>query len=72
MSKDKVATPTNKTVANAEPVYSASEIAANARRLFGCGPDIASAALACSNITDCTVEQARAIIKKFAERKVNN
>lgn len=72
MSKDKVATATNKTAANAEPVYSASEIAANARRLFGCSIDIASAALARENIKTCTVEQARAIIKKFAERKVNN
>ena len=53
-----------------EPKYTASEISANAQRLFGCSVDIATAALAFSSVSEATLTDAKRIIKGFAERKV--
>lgn len=53
-----------------EPTYDAQEIAANAQQLFGYSVDIATAALAFNRVERTTIEEARAIIKGFAERKV--
>lgn len=52
------------------PVYDAAEIAANAPRLFGYNSDLATAALAYNKIARCSLNQAKQIIKDFAERKV--
>ncbi|MBR1566698.1 MAG: hypothetical protein IJ649_08040 [Oscillospiraceae bacterium] len=54
-----------------EPVYDAAEIAQNSKRLFGYGVDLAKAALDFNNVNACTLEEAKRIIKEFAERKVN-
>lgn len=53
-----------------ESVYSAAEIAAAAKGLFGYSQDIATAALRCGGVSECTLSEARRIIKVFAERKV--
>lgn len=53
-----------------EQTYAASEIAANAPRLFGYSVDIASAAFIYTKIERCTLEKAKKLIKEFAERKV--
>lgn len=50
--------------------YSAAELAQNAQRLFGCSRDIATAALRYNRIRSSTVDEARKIIKAFAERKI--
>lgn len=60
----------NSAVAETQPIYSAAELSANAPRLFGQSIDIASAALDFAKIKECTIEEARNIIKEFAERKV--
>ena len=53
-----------------ESVYAADEIAANATRLFGCSVDIARAALAFNHVETCTINEAKRLIREFAERKV--
>lgn len=53
-----------------EITYKASEIAANAQRLFGYSPDLARAAFAYNKVDRCTLEKARQLIRNFAERKV--
>lgn len=50
--------------------YSAAELAQNAPRLFGCSRDVAAAALRYNKIRSSTVDEARKIIKAFAERKI--
>lgn len=54
-----------------EPVYAVAEIAANASRLFGYSVDLARAAFAFNKVERCSLEEAKKIIKEFAERKVN-
>lgn len=51
-------------------VFEASEIAKHAPQLFGYSVDIATAAFDYSGITSCTLDEARKVIKSFAERKV--
>lgn len=51
-------------------IYAVAEIVANASTLFTVSPDIASAALSHAGITECTIDQARKVVKAFAERKV--
>lgn len=53
-----------------EEVYDASEIAANAKGLFGFHSDLAAAAFKCAGVTRCTLKEAQNVIKQFAERKV--
>ena len=56
----------------AEPSrYTAKEIARNAPALFGYSVDIAAAALETAKIGMATIDEAKSIIKAFAERKVN-
>lgn len=50
--------------------YDAVELATHARRLFDCHPDIADAALRCAGVTRCTIDQAQALVREFADRKV--
>lgn len=70
MAKDKEPVKVAETQAATEPVYDAAEIAANAEALFGCHPDIATAALKCAGIEHCELAKAKSIIRAFAERKV--
>lgn len=51
-------------------IYSASEIIANAGTLFTQPPDIVSAALTHAGIKETSIDQARKVVKAFAERKV--
>lgn len=53
-----------------EPTYEVDEIAKNAPRLFGYSIDIATAAFDINNVKRCTLEEAKRLIKEFAERKV--
>lgn len=53
-----------------EPVYDAVEIAENSKRLFGYGVDLATAAFDYNKVNACTLEEAKRLIKEFAERKV--
>ena len=50
--------------------YDVAEIAANAPRLFGYSIDLATAAFAYNGTKRCTLDEAKGIIKAFAERKV--
>ena len=50
--------------------FDAREISQNALRLFGYSTDLATAAFEVSGVKRCTLEEARKIIKDFAERKV--
>lgn len=61
---------TTPTVSVEEPIYEATEIAANAPSLFGHSVDIATAALDYNHLTKCTLNKAKQVIKEFAERKV--
>ena len=63
--------PTNtQAVQEEEPTYEASEIAANAPRLFGYSADLATAAFKVTGTERCTLTAARKIIKDFAEKRV--
>jgi hypothetical protein len=62
--------PTDTQVAQAEPTYEATEIAANAPRLFGYNVDIATAAFKVSGTERATLTDAKKIIKDFAEKRV--
>ena len=53
-----------------EPVYDAAEIAANSKRLFGYGVDLATAAFDYNKVNACTIEEAKRLIQEFAERRV--
>ena len=61
--------PTATPVVQAE-TYEATEIAANAPRLFGYSIDIATAALKVAGIDRCTLADAKKTIKEFAEKRV--
>ncbi len=68
--------PTDKVVKEAAPVvaestYAPAEIAAVAPERLGYSQDIALAALTLDGKSTYTLNGARAIIKNFAERKVN-
>ncbi|MGI6224823.1 MAG: hypothetical protein ACOYJ1_01070 [Peptococcales bacterium] len=51
-------------------IYSAAEFVNNAKALFDASPDIAAAALDHSGFKEGTIDQARKVVKAFAERKV--
>lgn len=58
----------------AQPVaetYDVKEIAENAQHLFGYSSDLATAAFTLAGKKTCTLDEAKRIIKEFAERKVN-
>ncbi len=50
--------------------FDADDIAQNAPRLFGYSNDLATAALEVAGVKRCTLDEAKQIIKDFAERKV--
>lgn len=58
-----------KEAAQAAPVYSAAELAAN-HRMFGVNRDIVVAALKQAGKTFATVSEAKVIIDKYKSRKV--
>jgi hypothetical protein len=50
--------------------FDAEEIAQNADHLFGYSHDLAATALELAGVKRCTLDDAKQIIKEFAERKV--
>ena len=70
MAKEKEKTEAVVETAAQESVFDAAEIAANARELFGYSIDLANAAFDVNHVERCTLNEAKRIIKEFAERKV--
>ena len=56
--------------ASRESVYSASELAANAKKVFGTRQECVAAALKAAGKTECTVTEAKEIVGKFLKREV--
>ncbi len=59
-----------KQTAKISGAFSADELAANAKRLFDCSPDIVRAALKMKRISECTVDEAKTIVDAFAKKGV--
>lgn len=53
-----------------ESVYPASELAANAKKVFGTRQECVAAALKAAGKTECTVTEAKGIVGKFLKREV--
>lgn len=53
-----------------ESVYSAGELAANAKKVFGTRQECVAAALKAAGKTECTVTEAKMIVEKFLKREV--
>ncbi len=53
-----------------ESVYPVSELAANAKKVFGTRQECVAAALKAAGKTECTVTEAKEIVKKFLKREV--
>ena len=53
-----------------DPVYSAGEFAANARKIFGTRQECVVAALKAAGKSECTVSEAKQIVEKFLKREV--
>ncbi len=51
-------------------VYTASELAAQAREIFGAAPEAVTAALKTAGIQSASVEDAKKIVKEFLGREV--
>lgn len=56
--------------ASQESVYSASELAANAKKVFGTRQECVAAALKAAGKTECTVTEAKEIVGEFLKREV--
>ena len=56
--------------ASQESIYPASELAANARKVFGTRQECVAAALKAAGKTECTVTEAKEIVRKFVKREV--
>lgn len=53
-----------------ESVYSANELAANARKLFGTRQECVVAALRAAGKSECTVSETKKIVEKFLKKEV--
>lgn len=56
--------------AASDPVYSASEFADNAKKIFGTRQECVVAALKAAGKSECTVSEAKMIVGKFLKREV--
>ncbi|MCI8692632.1 MAG: hypothetical protein HFH91_07815 [Lachnospiraceae bacterium] len=56
--------------ASYEPVYTAHELAANAKKVFGTKQECVAAALKAAGKTECTVAEAKGIVEKFLRKEV--
>ena len=71
------ATPKTGTVAaktgtkNNASVYTARELAENAKALFNTMPECVTAALRFAGVTVCTIEEAKIIVKNFLNQEVD-
>lgn len=62
--------PKKKPKVEKESAYPVSELAANAKKLFGTRQECAEAALRAAGKTGCTVAEAKEIIEKFLRKEV--
>ena len=62
--------PKNELKAEKESAYPVSELAANAKKIFGTRQECVSAALKASGKTECTVSEAKVIVEKFLKKEV--
>lgn len=53
-----------------ESVYSANELAANAKNVFGTRPECVAVALKAAGKMECTVTETKKIVEKFLKREV--
>lgn len=53
-----------------ESVYPVSELAANAKKIFGTRPECVTAALKAAGKSECTILKAKEIVDKFLKREV--
>ena len=58
------------TPAQAESVYTAEELAENARSLFGVRTECVAAALKVAGIKECTVSETKGIVEAFMKKEV--
>lgn len=56
--------------AGSNPAYKASELAAQARQLFGATPEVVAVALKVAGKEAATVSEAKETVNKFLEREV--
>ena len=56
--------------AASDPVYSASEFAANAKKIFGTRQECVLVALKTAGKSECTVSEAKEIVEKFLGKEV--
>ncbi len=62
--------PKEKPKAAKDSAYPASDLAANAKKVFGTRPECVSAALRNAGKTECTVSEAKVIVEKFLKKEV--
>ena len=53
-----------------EPIYTAKELANNARKLFDTRPECVAAALKSAKKESCSISEAKEIIKKFMKKEI--
>ncbi len=53
-----------------ESKYPINELAANAKKVFGTRKECVVAALRAAGVSECTVAEARAVVKKFLAKEV--
>ena len=56
--------------AEKESAYPVSELAANAKKIFGTRQECVSAALRAAGKTECKVSEAKKIVEKFLKKEV--
>lgn len=57
-------------VKQAEAIYTAEELSANAMQLFGIQAECVTVALKVAGIKNCTVSKAREIVQEFLKKEV--
>lgn len=62
--------PKNAPKAEKESAYPVSELAANAKKIFGTRQECVSAALRAAGKAECTVSEAKEIVEKFLKKEV--
>lgn len=62
--------PKNEPKAEKESAYPVSDLAANAKKIFGTRQECVSAALRAAGKTECTVSEAKTIVGKFLKKEV--
>lgn len=51
-------------------VYSAAELAYNAKKLFNAMPECVTAALKMAGVKECTIDEAKTLVKNFLNQEV--